>query len=185
MSAALCFVCLLLFSVTGIVLHHPKVFLAKPAVTITEGDVPQELLPLMTASGEKKNLPVPQPVYDWFSAKNIFLNSTRSEIKEGNFFIPFGRPGVSASVNINLSSGHYKYELSDRGWLGYLGDLHKGKNTGDAWVYFVDIFAIACIIFSITGFVLLQRYANTRAKTWPLLIAGFLLPVFFMLFLIH
>ena len=41
------------------------------------------------------------------------------------------------------------------------------------------------IIFSVTGFLLLQRYATTRAQTWPLLIAGLVLPLFFMLFLIH
>ncbi len=36
----------------------------------------------------------------------------------------------------------------------------------------MDVFAIACVIFSITGFLLLQRYADTRSQTWPLLIAG-------------
>lgn len=118
-------------------------------------------------------------------SKDIALDSKKSEIKEGKFVIHLGRPGIAASVSINLTSGHYDYEVSDKGWLGYLNDLHKGKNTGDAWVYFIDIFAIACIIFSITGFLLLQRYANTRAKTWPLLIAGLVLPIFFMMFLIH
>jgi hypothetical protein len=31
----------------------------------------------------------------------------------------------------------------------------------------------------------LQRYADTRSQTWPLVIAGLLVPIFFMMFLIH
>ncbi len=186
MSAALCFVCLLLFSVTGITLHHSKIFLSKPVVTNVEGDLPKELLALIDTQGEKKNIAIPAELAEWFlTHKNMEVNSQKAEIKEGKFFIPLGRPGKVISLNINVATGHYDYEVSDKGWLGYLNDLHKGKNTGMAWVYFIDIFAVACIIFSITGFLLLQRYANTRAKTWPLLIASLVLPVFFMMFLIH
>lgn len=185
MSAALCFVCLLLFSVTGITLHHSKIFLSKPIVTHVEGELPKELIPLIAIMDEQKIKTVPVAIYDWFSSKNIILDSKKSEIKDGKFVMPLGRPGIVASLSINLSTGRYDYEVSNKGWLGYLNDLHKGKGTGDAWIYFIDIFAIACIIFSITGFLLLQRYANTRAKTWPLLIAGLVLPIFFMMFLIH
>lgn len=185
MSAALCFICLLLFSVTGITLHHSKIFLPRLIVTHVEREVPKDLLSLIDIKGEQKNIAVSAGIYEWFSRKDIALDSKKTEIKESKFFIPLGHPGIAANVSINLTTGHYDYEVSDKGWLGYLNDLHKGKNTGDAWVYFIDIFAIACIIFLITGFLLLQRYANTRAKIWPLLIAGLVMPIFFMMFLIY
>lgn len=185
MSAALCFVCLLLFAVTGITLHHSKILLPKPIVSTVEGDLPQDMLVLINLPAEKKAPVVAAPIYEWFARKNIFLHPGRTEIKDGKLILLSGRPGMTVSLSLELETGHYKYETNDRGWMGYFNDLHKGKNTGDAWVYFIDLFAIACIIFSVTGFILLQRYANTRAKTWPLLIAGFLLPVFFMMFLIH
>jgi uncharacterized protein len=239
MSAALCFICMLLFSVTGITLHHSRIFLPKPTVTLTEGQLPGELLPDLALHIEQKKMGLPVPMVEWFDENqniNVITPAPRNieakamegkasgenngevknaeskdlaekgevrggeiksaernnresgkgpDVKDGKLRIPQNRPGEATALTINLASGAFTYEVTDKGWLAYLNDLHKGKNTGDAWVYFIDIFAIACIIFSITGFLLLQRYANTRAKTWPLLIAGLVLPIFFMMFLIH
>src|SRR3546814_1996679 len=52
---------------------------------------------------------------------------------------------------------------TDRGWIAYLNDLHKGRHTGAAWSWFLDLFAVACLVFSLTGLVLLQMHAGQRA----------------------
>ena len=65
------------------------------------------------------------------------------------------RPGGDAFLTIDRAEGHVQYERTDRGWISYLNDLHKGRNTGAAWIWFIDIFAAACVVFSISGLCLL------------------------------
>lgn len=200
MSAALCFVCMLMFAVTGITLHHAKVFLPDAKITHITGNIPEELArsiqPFDSQKPEREarevrgnstpGTPVPKELVTWFNQEHhLDLSGRNGDIRNGKYTVMLSRPGVNKTLSINSKTVEFDYEVSDRGWLAYLNDLHKGKNTGMAWVYFIDMFAIACIIFSITGFLLLQRYANTRAQTWPLLTASLLLPVFFMVFLIH
>ena len=45
--------------------------------------------------------------------------------------------------------------------------------------------AAACLVFSITGIVLLQTHASKRPATWPLVTFGVLAPILLMLFLVH
>ena len=186
MSSALCFICMLLFSVTGITLNHAGDIEANPQTIHKQGALPPEFIPLINANAEQNLTVLPAVVNEWFEQnQDIKLLHGHAEISDGEVYIPLVRPGGDAWLNIDVSSGEFEYESTDRGWVSYFNDLHKGRNTGKAWVYFMDVFAIACIIFSVTGFLLLQRYANTRAQTWPLLIAGLVVPLLFMMFLIH
>lgn len=186
MSSAICFVCMLLFSVTGITLNHAGDIESKPVTAHVEGLLPAELLKLLTVDVEQKQSSLPKTINDWFEqTQHIKITNATAEINGDEFYIPLTRPGGDAWLSIDTVSGEFEYESTDRGWISYFNDLHKGRNTGKAWIYFMDIFAVACIIFSITGFLLLQRYADTRAQTWPLLIAGLVIPIIFMLFLIH
>jgi hypothetical protein len=66
-----------------------------------------------------------------------------------------------------------------------LNDLHKGRHTGAAWQIFIDVLAGACLVFTITGLVLLQTHASKRPATWPLVTFGMLVPILLMLFLVH
>lgn len=186
MSSAICFACMLLFAVTGVTLNHAADIEAKPDVKKIEGQLPELMLKVITVSENQKTADLPKAVLDWFKhEKNISLRATTAEINDGEIYLPQARPGGDAWLSIDLATGDFEYEDTRRGWISYLNDLHKGRNTGKAWVYFMDLFAVACVIFSVTGFLLLQRYADTRAQTWPLVIAGFIVPFLLMLFLVH
>jgi len=186
MSSAICFVCMLLFSVTGITLNHAGDIESKPATTRIDGALPNELLADLNVDTETKQHSLPLSIRNWLEKnQHIVIADSNAEINDGEFYIPLTRPGGDAWLSIDIASGEFEYESTDRGWISYFNDLHKGRNTGKAWVYFMDLFAIACIIFSITGFLLLQRYADTRKQTWPLLIAGLVVPIVFMMFLVH
>ncbi|CFE03721.1 Uncharacterised protein [Bordetella pertussis] len=95
------------------------------------------------------------------------------------------RPGGDAWLSIDLQSGELEYERTDRGWIAYLNDLHKGRHTGLAWSWFLDIFAVACLVFSLTGLVLLKMHAGNRAATWPMVGLGVVIPVVLALLFIH
>jgi len=44
---------------------------------------------------------------------------------------------------------------------------------------------VACVIFSITGLLLLHRHAAGRPTTWPLTALGLVIPVVLALLFIH
>ncbi len=63
--------------------------------------------------------------------------------------------------------------------------MHKGRNTGAVWSWFIDIFAIACIVFCITGFLILKYHASHRPSTWPVIGFGIVLPIVLALLFVH
>lgn len=186
MSSAVCFVCMLLFAITGITLNHAADIESEPSVVRVNGVIPQDLMNVLSVESGEKLVELPLEIKQWLSKhEGISVSSVKIEASGSEIYIPLARPGGDAWLNIDITSGEFEYESTSRGWVSYFNDIHKGRNTGKAWVYFMDVFALACVIFSITGFVLLQRYSDTRSQTWPLVVAGLVVPVFFMLFLIH
>jgi hypothetical protein len=95
------------------------------------------------------------------------------------------RPGGDAWLSLDRKTGEARYELTDRGWISYLNDLHKGRNTGAVWSLFLDLFAVACIVFCLTGLVLLQLLSHARPSTWPLVGLGLLIPALIAIAFIH
>jgi hypothetical protein len=100
-------------------------------------------------------------------------------------YVSLPRPGGDAWLSIDMLTGEATYEITDRGWISYLNDLHKGRNTGTAWSWFIDIFAFATLIFAITGLFLLQMHAKHRPATWPMVGFGLVLPLVLALLFIH
>ncbi len=50
---------------------------------------------------------------------------------------------------------------------------------------FIDIFAFACLVFALTGLVLLQLHSAKRKSTWPLVGAGVAIPAAIAILFIH
>ena len=108
-----------------------------------------------------------------------------AEWSADEIFLELPRPGGDATLTIDRATGEAIYETTDRGWIAYLNDLHKGRNTGPAWSWFIDIFAVACLIFSLTGLLLLQLHSKHRPSTWPIVGFGLLVPVLLAILFIH
>ena len=100
-------------------------------------------------------------------------------------YVALPGPGRDAWVSIDRQTGEVTSERTDRGWVSYFNDLHKGRNSGAAWFWFIDLFAAACVIFTLTGLLLLQLHARHRPSTWPLVALGTAIPLVIALFLIH
>ena len=101
------------------------------------------------------------------------------------FYAAWPGSGADSWIAVDAELGTVTYENVDRGWISYFNDLHKGRNTGNAWRWFIDIFAVACIIFSVTGLQLLMRHSKTRASTWPITTLGVLIPFVIILLFVH
>ena len=184
-SAAVCLVGMLLFAGTGITLNHAADIKPEPKTISRDGEVPANLLPVLK-SAEAAEGELPAAVRQWLSSEmKVKAPAGPVEWSPGEAYVALPGPGSDGWVTLDTETGAVAYERTDRGWIAYLNDLHKGRNTGAAWAWFIDIFAVACVVFSITGLLLLQLHAHARKSTWPLVGLGLLIPVLLALFLIH
>lgn len=183
-SSALCLVGMLLFAVTGITLNHAAQIEARPDIVERQARLPASLQEKLLATQPSEGLPA--ELEGWLESElKLELAGREAEWSDGELYVALPRPGGDAWLSLDLNSGELLFEATDRGWIAYLNDLHKGRNTGGAWSWFIDIFAAACVLFSITGLLLLQRHASGRPTTWPLVGAGLVIPLLLALLFIH
>ncbi|WP_313226426.1 PepSY-associated TM helix domain-containing protein [Stutzerimonas chloritidismutans] len=183
-SSALCLVGMLLFAVTGITLNHAGQIESKPLVETREGQLPERLLNSLQVDTLEDGLPA--DLQRWLEQTlDVQLAGREAEWSDGELYVALPRPGGDAWLSLSLESGELEYESTDRGWIAYFNDLHKGRHSGEAWSWFIDLFAVACVVFSITGLLLLQRHAGNRPGTWPLVGLGLVIPLLLALLFIH
>ncbi|MFC0204021.1 PepSY-associated TM helix domain-containing protein [Novosphingobium soli] len=185
-SAAISLVGMLLFAVTGITLNHAASIGAEPAVTQSQGTLPASVLAKLPAAGAATD-PLPADVARAVAGVVPLDPAGRQAdwSSEDEVYVAMPGPGRDAWVSIDRTTGEVQAEVTDRGWISYLNDLHKGRNTGGAWAWFIDLFAGACLIFTITGLFLLQLHARHRPLTWPLVGLSLAIPLLLALLFIH
>lgn len=184
-SSAVCLIGMLLFAITGITLNHAAKIEATPQVINRQIELPA---PLRAQLGKRENgnAPLPRSVRAWLDeALGVSVGGRAAEWSAEEIYLPLPRPGGDAWLSIDRESGAVEYESTSRGAVSYLNDLHKGRNAGPAWGWFLDLFAVACLVFCITGLFLLHLHARQRRMTWPLVGLGLLVPLLIALLLIH
>ncbi|WP_251863338.1 PepSY-associated TM helix domain-containing protein [Achromobacter sp. Marseille-Q4962] len=185
-SSALCLLGMLLFAVTGLTLNNASHIESKPRVTHRQARLPETQLQRLQAPPPSKKTPLPAEVALWLDGELGADSAGRpAEWSADEIYVSMPRAGGDAWLSIDLASGDVEYERTDRGWISYLNDLHKGRNTGAAWSWFLDVFAVACLVFSLTGLLLLKMHAGNRAATWPMVGLGVVIPVVLALIFIH
>lgn len=182
-SSALCLAGMLLFAVTGITLNHAGQIEGAPVTQSRNAQLPAALL---AATARTNEGPLPGEARAWLSdALDFDVPARAAEWSADEIYLALPRPGGDAWIAIDRASGRVEAETTDRGWLSYFNDLHKGRNAGAAWGWFLDVFALACVVFCITGLFLLHLHARQRALTWPMVGAGLMVPLMLMLLFIH
>lgn len=186
-SAALSLAGMLVFSITGLTLNNAAWVEASPKTEQRAASVPRQLLDALPSGKEgDTRSALPPALEGWLDATlGIRVNGLPAEIDAKEIYLSLPSPGADAWLAIDRETGELEYEQRSRGVVAYLNDLHKGRHTGAAWRWFIDIFAISCIIFSVSGLLLMKTQAANRPSTWPLLSFGALAPLLIMLLLIH
>lgn len=186
MSSAISLIGLLLFAITGFTLNHAADIEAAPVVTEKAAQMPPALLTrLKAATPAAEKAPLPADVAEWVEDSFPVKASGEAEWSADEVYLPAPRPGGDAWVAIDLATGETSSEVTSRGWISYLNDLHKGRNSGGEWSLFIDVFAFACLIFALTGLVLLWLHSAKRKSTWPLVGMGLALPAAIAVIFIH
>ena len=187
-SSAIALLGMLLFAATGLTLNHAARIEAHPVVVDLKATVPAALLAAHApvAGASKHDAPLPADLADWIAgALGVDVRDRSAEWSTDEIYVALPRPGGDAWVRIDRASGEAEMEDTSRGWVSYLNDLHKGRNAGTAWSWFIDAFAVACLVFTLTGLAILKMHARNRPGTWPLVGLGVVLPVLLALLFIH
>ena len=185
MSSAVCLLGMMLFSVTGITLNHAAQIEARPKIVHSKLVLPEELVTMLRREAPTAAA-LPGPIAEWL-AINLRVDPREAdpEWSAEEVYLPLPRPGGDAWLRIGLEDGEVEHEVTSRGWISWLNDLHKGRHTGAVWSIFIDAFAVACLFFSVTGLLLLKLHAVQRVSTWPLVGLGVVIPALIALIFIH
>ena len=184
-SAAICLVGMLLFAVTGITLNNAAHIEASPEVTKAAAQLPEALLKGAVPPAGGKG-PLPASIAGWIGQHmDVTVTGAEGEWSDGEVYVALPRPGGDAWLTLDTETGDIAYERTGRGVVSYLNDLHKGRHTGTAWSWFIDLFSVACIVFTVTGFFLLQLHSGKRPATWPMVGAGIAIPLLLIILFIH
>ncbi|MGH7021603.1 MAG: PepSY-associated TM helix domain-containing protein [Brevundimonas sp.] len=185
-SAAVSLVGMILFAITGITLNHAAQIPAEPVTKEATATLPAPLLARLADFPEETTDAVPAPVARWAAeAFKVQVDGKPTETTADEIYVALTTPGGDGWLTIDRSTGEAVHEKTTRGVVAYLNDLHKGRNAGVVWYWFIDVFAVACVIFSVTGLALLWLHARGRPSTWPIVVLGLLVPVVIALLFIH
>lgn len=165
------FTALTFFAVTGITLNHPTWF-GIDAVRTTEhkGELKKEWLNLPMPSGTTTSDEVD---YGQQVAKLEVVEHLRAahklkgtvgefRVDELECTIIFKGPGYSADIYINREDGSYQVTEVAMGVVAIINDLHKGRDTGAAWSWVIDLSALLMVFVSITGTILIFYIKRKR-----------------------
>ncbi len=182
---------MLFFAFTGITLNHAGDIPAKPQVKTQRETLPESLRtaigvpPEADADAEEK-LPLPIDLRRWL-ARNLDADPGPRAVEwtAAEIYVDLPRPGGDGWLTIDRATGAIEHEVTTRGAIAFLNDLHKGRHTGKVWILFMDFFSVVSVIFCLTGLGLLWVHARRRPSTWPVVLAGVFLPVVLILFFLH
>lgn len=188
-SSAICLLAMFLFSITGITLNHASQIEARPVVVRQQATLPAALAQQLRATAQQHDgakQPLPADAERWLRTQwKIQAAGRVAEWASDEVYLALPKAGGDAWVRFALEDGSAEFETTDRGWISWLNDVHKGRNTGTVWNWFIDLFALACLLFCITGLLILKFHAAKRPSTWPVVGLGVLLPVLIAVLFIH
>ena len=185
-SAAISLIGLILFSFTGITLNRAALIGSEPVTTEATATLSDAARTALAAVPEETTDPVPVEIARWAKAElKADIAGRPTETTADEVYVALPRPGGDGALTIDRASGQAVAEVTRNGWVAYLNDLHKGRNAGPVWAWFIDIFAVICIVSAITGLALLYLLSNGRRWTWPLVGLGLLIPIILAIVFIH
>jgi uncharacterized protein len=155
----------LLFGVTGLTLNHQDFGWSEPRVASSEITLDHKLVdnPDQAKLEERlrEKLGIRSPVTDY--------HDDPDQIQ-----VTFAAPGGRTVVTINRADGKGTVEKESRGFLGKLGDLHKGFDTGKVWYWTIDVAAGLLIVSSLSGMVTLVALRARRRTGFAVCLLGVL-----------
>jgi len=178
---------MILFTATGITLNHASQITADPVVQIREATAPAPVVAAMQHRPDEQDgrRPLSAAVASWLASEFGSAGDGTGEWSPDELYVSLPRPGGDAWVTIDRASGLAHFEETSRGFIAYVNDLHKGRNTGQGWSIYIDVLAVACLVFTFTGLILLAIHSPKRRTTWPIVAFSLVAPFLVLLLFVH
>jgi uncharacterized protein len=158
------FAILLFFAVTGLTLNHTEWFADQQRTTQLKSEFPAHLV--------RPQLDKLQIVEYLRSKHNIKAALSDFRIDGDQISISFKGPGYSADLFTFRDNRRYDLTETRNGWAAVINDLHKGRDTGPAWSWVIDLSAGLMTLVSLTGLLLIFFLPKRRAPGLWALAAG-------------
>lgn len=141
------FAILFFFAVTGLTLNHQQWFAKQQKTAQYKGRLDPKWL-----AGNVDKLEIVEYLRSHYRVSGA-VNEFR--VDEGQASVSFKAPGYEASVFIDRQTGAYDITETKMGLTAVLNDLHKGRDSGKAWGWLIDLSAVFMTFVSVSGIVLL------------------------------
>ncbi len=166
----------LFFGLTGITLNHPSwTFGSDDVRTTAVGTLD---FPVASDDGAVDYLAISEYARSTYDVKGEISSY---ETVNGEVTIAYRNPGYSADVFVDVDTAAYEVVVDQANWVAVLNDLHKGRNSGSAWKWVIDVTAGFLVVVSITGLVMQFYLRKRRRSALGLAIAGGLVSIVLML----
>jgi hypothetical protein len=160
---------LFFFAVTGITLNHADWFYGDtPQPVQSKGRVERAWV----KAGDAASVAKLEIVEHLRSRHRIHGALAEFRIEDAQCAVSFRGPGYNAEAFISRETGEYELSETRMGWVAVLNDLHKGRDSGRAWSWVIDLSAGLMVLVSLTGLVLLLFLRRRRASGLWLAAAG-------------
>ncbi|MEN9599020.1 MAG: hypothetical protein RL596_1331 [Bacteroidota bacterium] len=167
------FLIVLFFSVTGFTLNHADYF-QKSVTKEYKGYVDSNWIKATDTLQVKKF-----EISEFFRTKYKVRGSiTDYRIDNNEISFSYKGPGYEASIFIDRQDAQFQLTETNQGLMGFMNDLHKGRDTTKNWLWIIDASAIFMILISITGLILLLFLKKRRNTGLLVLGAGFLIMIY-------
>jgi hypothetical protein len=142
-----------LFGATGLALNHQDFGFSSPKTSTSEIVLDKNLL-----------IHPDQATLDHYLRERLGIRSPSTDYHDDpdQVQMTYAAPGARTLVTINREDGKAEVEKETRGFMGRLGDLHKGFDTGNVWFWTIDLAALLIIVSSLTGMVTLLALRARR-----------------------
>jgi len=166
------FTILLFFAVSGLTLNHADWFTSgKEVVTKDFGAIDVKWVNEADTSKINK-----LQLVEYFRNKHEVKGALGDfRIDNREISLTFNGPGYIADSFVDRETGKYELTVTRLGAVAVINDLHKGRDSGKAWSWIIDVSAVLMTLVSISGIVLICFIKKKRLSGFILAIAGTLI----------
>ncbi len=169
-TSMIALVVVLFFAATGLTLNHPEWTFGTEVTSSTEAGTLPFATQLVDTDGAPTGIDYLSVAEHVRSEFGVIGSVDSFGETNGEGFIAFVNPGYRADVIFVLETDAFELVIEQEGWVAQVNDLHKGRSSGDAWSWVIDVSAVFLVAISLTG--LVMQFFLAKRRRSALITAG-------------